>query len=122
MMQVNVKNAFNNVFQAIILKKLCDVEELLASIVPFTRLFYGVHSSFYYQHGRHVEGVTIIESFSGMRQSDPLKSLLFVLAHYRTFVETISWALNYVFPSLVDNTHIVGPVTKITYAFDHFST
>jgi hypothetical protein len=45
------------------------------NIIPFTRLFYGVHSSFYYQHGRHVEGVTIIESFSGMKQGDPLKSL-----------------------------------------------
>jgi hypothetical protein len=39
MMQVNVENAFNNVFQAIILKELCDVEELLASIVPFTGCF-----------------------------------------------------------------------------------
>jgi len=27
---------------------LCDVKGLLANIVPFTVLFYGVHSSFYY--------------------------------------------------------------------------
>jgi hypothetical protein len=47
MMQVDVENAFNNIFPATILKKLCDVEELLASIVMFT-MFYGVHSSFYY--------------------------------------------------------------------------
>jgi hypothetical protein len=53
----------------------------LVSIVPFTRLFYDVHSFFYYQHGRHVEGVTIIESSSSTRQGDPLRGLLFVLAH-----------------------------------------
>ncbi len=29
--------------------------------------FYGAHFSFYYQHGQHVEGVTIIESSSGMK-------------------------------------------------------
>jgi hypothetical protein len=62
--QVNVENVFNNIFQTIIFKELCDVAGPLANIVPFTKLFYGVHSSFYYQHGRHVEGVTIIESFS----------------------------------------------------------
>jgi len=59
-MQVDVKNAFNNVFQIVILKKLCDVEKLLANIVPFTKLFYGTHFSIYYQHGQHVEGVTLL--------------------------------------------------------------
>jgi hypothetical protein len=39
----------------------------LASIVPFTKLFYVVCSSFYYQHGQHEEGVTNIESFLGMK-------------------------------------------------------
>jgi hypothetical protein len=71
-----------NIFQIVIFRKLCDVEGPLANIVPFIRLFYGVHSSFYYQHGQHVEGVTIIESFSSMKQGDPLKGPLFVLAHY----------------------------------------
>jgi uncharacterized membrane protein YwaF len=112
MMQVDVENAFNNIFQAIIFRALCDVKELLASIVSLTKLFYGVHFSFYYQHGRHVEGVTIIEPFSGTRQGDPLKSLLFVLVHYRTFLKTISWALSCVLPSLMDNIHIMGPMNE----------
>jgi len=47
-MQVDVENAFNDVFQAIIFKELRDVGGPLASIVPFTKLFYGVHYSFYY--------------------------------------------------------------------------
>jgi len=62
---------------------------LLANIVLFTRLFYGIHYPFYYQHERHVEGVTIIESSLSTRQGDPLGGPLFVLAHYRTFLKTI---------------------------------
>jgi hypothetical protein len=80
--QVNVENTFNNISQVVIFRKLCDVEGPLANIVPFSILFYGVHSSFYYQHGRHVEGVTIIESSSCTKQGDPLGGLLFVFAHY----------------------------------------
>ncbi len=69
-----------------------------------------------------MEGVTIIESTLGMKQGDPLRGPLFVLAHYRTFLNTITWALSYVFPSLTDDTHIMGPLSEITCAFDHFST
>jgi len=122
MMQVDIKNVFNNVSPIIIVKKLCDVGGPLASIVPFTRLFYGVHSFIYYQHGRHVEGVTIIESSSSMRHGDPLRGLLFVLAHYRNLLKTIAWAPNYIFPSQVDDTHIMGLLNEITPAFDHLST
>ncbi len=75
-------NTFNNIFQIIIFRKLCDVKGPLANIVPFIMLFYGVHSFSYYQHGRHVEGVTIIESSLGTRQGDSLGGSLFVLAHY----------------------------------------
>ncbi len=64
----------------------------MANIVPFTKLFYGFHFFFHYQHGWHVEGVTIIESSLSMRQGDPLGGPLFILAHYQTFLETIVWA------------------------------
>jgi hypothetical protein len=50
---------------------LCDVGGLLANIVRFTKLFYGVHFSLYYKHGQHVEGVIIIESSLGMKWGDP---------------------------------------------------
>jgi hypothetical protein len=92
------------------------------NIVPFTRLFYGVHSFFYYQHGQQVEMVTIIESFLGTSQGDPLRGLLFILAHYRALLETIMWVSNYIFPSLANNTHIMGPTSEITHTFDHLST
>jgi hypothetical protein len=46
-------------------------------------LFYGGHSSLYYQHGRHVDEVIIIDSFSGTRQGDPPGGILVFLAHYQ---------------------------------------
>jgi hypothetical protein len=57
-----------------------------------------------------------------MRQGDALKGPLFALVHYQAFLETIMRASNYLFPSLMDDTHIVGPMIKIILAFDHLST
>jgi len=51
------------------------------NIVSFTKLFV-VLIFFYYQHGGHVEGVTIIESSLSTRQGNPLKGLLFTFFHY----------------------------------------
>jgi hypothetical protein len=72
-MQVNVKNIFNNVSQDVIFKELQDAKGPLVNIVLFTMLFYDVHSSLYYQHGHHEEGVTIIEYSLGTKSGDPLR-------------------------------------------------
>jgi hypothetical protein len=69
-----------------------------------------------------VEEVTIIESCLGMRQGGLLKGPLFALAHYQTFLKTIAHAPNYIFPSFANDTHIVGPMSEITCAFDHLLT
>jgi hypothetical protein len=69
-----------------------------------------------------VEGVTIIESSSNTRKGDPLRGPLFILAHYQTFLKTIVQAPKYIFPSLANDTHIMGPMNEITYAFEHLST
>jgi hypothetical protein len=69
-----------------------------------------------------VERVTIIESSLGTKPGDPLKDPLFALAHHWTFLKTIMQAPIYVFPSLVDNIHIMGPMNEITYTFNQLST
>jgi len=76
---------------------------------------------FYYQDDQHVEGVTIIKSSSGTKQGDSLKGHLFALAYYWILLKTIAWAPNCVFPSLANNTHIVGPMNELSYTFDHLS-
>jgi hypothetical protein len=70
-MQVDVENAFNNAFQAVIFLKIRNVKGPLANIVPFTKMFYGIHSSIFYHHGQHEEGITIIESSLSTKQGDP---------------------------------------------------
>jgi hypothetical protein len=72
--------------------------------------------------GNMSRGFTIIELFSSTRQGNPLGGLLFALPHYWTLLETIAWTPNYVFPSLMDNTNIMGLVNEVVFTFDHFST
>jgi len=57
-----------------------------------------------------------------MMWSDLLGSMLFVLAHYWTFIKTIAQAPNYIFPSLIDDIHIMGLMNEITHTFDHLLT
>ncbi len=66
MMQINVKNVFNNVSQAMVFRKLCDVKGHLVNIILLPSYFM-LFIFFYYQHGQHVEGVIIIESSLSMR-------------------------------------------------------
>ncbi len=40
----------------------------------------------------------------------------------KTPLETIVWTPNYVFPSLMDDTHIVGPMNEFSCTFDHLLT
>jgi len=54
-------------FELLFLESYVMLGGPVANIVPFTRLFYGTHYPLYYQHRRHVEGVTIIESSLGTR-------------------------------------------------------
>ncbi len=68
-----------------------------------------------------MEGVTIIKSSLGTKQGDHVRGHLFVLAYYWTFLKTIAQAPNCVFLSLVNNTHIVGPMNELSYTFDHLS-
>jgi hypothetical protein len=42
-MQIDIENTFKNIIQNFILKKLQGTRGLLAIIIPFTKLFYGVH-------------------------------------------------------------------------------
>jgi hypothetical protein len=50
-----------------------------------------------------------------------LGGLLFVLAHYQILLKTIMHAPSYIFPSLADDMHIMGPLSEI-HAFDDLST
>jgi hypothetical protein len=53
-----------------------------------------------------------------MKHDNPLGSPLLALAHYQTLLKTIMQAPIRVFPSLIDDIHIMGPINKIIFTFD----
>jgi hypothetical protein len=57
-----------------------------------------------------------------MKQGEPLGGSLFALAYYQALLKTITQVPNCVFPSLANDTHIVGPMSKVVLAFDHLLT
>jgi hypothetical protein len=48
---------------------------------------------------------------------DPLGGTLFVLAHLHTICPTIATHPTYIFLSLADDTHIVGPASDVILMF-----
>jgi hypothetical protein len=94
----------------------------LANIVPFTKLFYGVHFLFTSNMGSMKRGSSLLNHFQAQGKGGPLGGPLFALAHYRAFLKTITQAPKCVFPSLVDDTHIVGTMNEVVLAFNHLLT
>ncbi len=44
----------------------------------------------------------------------------FVLAHFRTLCAIVNHFLSCLFPSIVDDTHIIGPLSIVSFAYEHF--
>jgi hypothetical protein len=59
----------------------------------------------------------VILFFVGIHQGDQLTRPLFALVHFRTNLHFSSG----VFPSLADDTHILGLAHVISFVFDHFA-
>jgi hypothetical protein len=70
----------------------------------------------------HLFDVLISILWVKLQKNDPLGGFLFVLAHYRALLKTITQAPSCVFPSLANDTHMMGPMSKIIPHFDHLST
>jgi len=44
---------------------------------------------------------------------------LFTLAHFKTLCSIVSELLSCLFPSIIDDTHILGPILIITSTYEH---
>ena len=66
------------------------------------------------------EVVVEIESATGTRQGDPLGGVLFALGHQQALRATAATFPDCAFPSVADDTHIVGPPARVVEAFSHF--
>jgi hypothetical protein len=47
---------------------------------------------------------------------------LFALAHFKALHSIISHFPFYLFPSIVDNIHIIDPLSIVSFAYEHFQT
>ncbi len=50
------------------------------------------------------------------------KGALFTLAHFKALRSTTSHFPSCLFPSIVDDTHIIGPLSIVSSAYEHFQT
>ena len=66
------------------------------------------------------EMVVELESATGTRQGDPLGGVLFAIGHQRALRATAVAFPECAFPSIADDTHIVGPPARVAEAFVHF--
>jgi len=58
----------------------------------------------------------------GTHQGDPWGGALFALAHFRALHSTINHFPFCLFPSIADDIHIIGPISIISFAYEHFQT
>jgi hypothetical protein len=59
-------------------------------------------------HHNHEDDVIIIPSTMGTHQGDPLGRALFTLAHFKALHSTTNHFPSYLFPSIVNDIHIIG--------------
>jgi hypothetical protein len=62
----------------------------------------------------------VIPSTMGTHQGDILINALFILIHFRTLHFIANHFPFCLFPSIVDDTHIIGPFSIVSSAYEHF--
>jgi hypothetical protein len=91
-------------------------------LIPFVRALYAFESPLFYSHRNRVGYVLIIPSTMGTCQGDLLGGALFTLVHFRALRSTTSHFPSCLFPSIVDDIHIICPSFIISSTYEHFQT
>jgi hypothetical protein len=97
---------FNSVLKRVIFQELHVTCGNIIQFIPFVRAF---EFPLFYNHRNYESGVTIIHFTMGTQQGDPLGGTLFTSAHFRALHSTTNHFFSYLFPSNVDDIHIIGP-------------
>ncbi|KAL2613014.1 hypothetical protein R1flu_024706 [Riccia fluitans] len=108
-LQVDIQNAFNTISREALFCELRAATCSLDQLFPFVLSFYACRLPLCFSHCSREDEVSLLSSELGTRQGDPLDGALFALAHLRALRTTASEHPLCLFPSLADNTHIVGP-------------
>ncbi len=89
-------------------------------LIPFVPALYAFESPLFYSHHNHVGDVLVIFSTMGTREGDLLGRALFALTHFRALCFTTNHFLSCLFPSIVDDIHIIGPPSIVSFTYEHF--
>jgi hypothetical protein len=118
---LDVANAFNLVLKRVIFQKLCATIRDIIQFIPFVRVFYAFESPLFYSHCNCESDVIVIPSTMGTWQNDPLGGALFTLIHFKVlcFI-TINHFLSCLFPSIVNDIQIIGPLPIVLSTYEHF--
>jgi hypothetical protein len=92
----------------------------IIQFILFVHAFYAFESPLFYSHYNCEGDVIIIPFVMGIHQSDPLGEALFTLAHFRALHSTTNHFPSYLFPSIINDTHIIGPPLIVSSAYEHF--
>ncbi len=106
-------------------QEICAAHGDIIQFIPFVRLFYAFESPPFYNHHNGEGDVTIILSVMRTHQGDPWGGeggALFVLTHFRALCFIASHFPFRLFPFIVDDTHIIGPLSIISSAYEHLYT
>ncbi len=88
-------------------------------LIPFVRAFYAFDFPLFYSHCNHERNVIVIPFVMGTHQGDPLGRTLFALTHFRALHSIANHFPSCLFPSIVDDIHIITP-PFIVSTYEHF--
>jgi hypothetical protein len=55
-------------------------------------------------------------------QGDPLGGALFALAHFKALLSIINHFPSCLFPSIINDIHIINPLSIVSFVYEHFQT
>jgi hypothetical protein len=113
-------NAFNSVSRGAIFQELCATSVDIIQLILFVRAFYAFEFPLFYSHHNCDGDVIVIPSIMGTCQGDPLGGALCALVHLKTLHFTFNHFPSYLFPSIIDDIHIIDPPSIISSTYEHF--
>ncbi len=103
---LDVTNTFNLISKGVIFQKFRTIGGDIIQFIPFNHAF---KFPLFYNHCNCGDDATIIPFAMGPCHSDLLGGPLFVLTHFRALHSIASHFPSYLFPSITDDIHIIGP-------------
>jgi hypothetical protein len=112
-------NAFNSMLRRVKFQEFRVACEDIIQFIPFVCAFYAFEFPLFYNHHNREGDVTFIPFAMGTHQGDPLGKALFTLAHFKALCSITNHLSSYLFPSIVDDIHIIGPPSIVSSTYEH---